>query len=363
MVFLDPVALILVFICILIGVIASYTDVKKGKIPNYIVFPGILIAVIVNFFVIQFTSLLEFWTNLIFAMLFGFILYLANLWSAGDAKLYLAFASLIPVQFYSLSYFPYFPSFTLLVNTFAPIFIFTFFKLIKSTSFTDKIEALKESLEPKNIVNLSISLFAISWLIKILFNLTGLPLNLLAVALIIFIIFELVNKVLKIKEIKFTAGLSILIIIFDYPSLLHLEFWIFFIILLLTFVFLRFFILHLGFKGFGTKVQVEKLKPGMVPMDIVIKEGKYYSVRKGFYPSIFQVLDHSINKLVINTGTQGLSNEDISNLQKWKKEKTLSRDSLTIQGTMPFAPFIFLGVLITFILQGDFIYYLINLLL
>jgi len=353
--------LFLLIVTIIIGVITSYTDSKKGIIPNVLVFSGIIIAIVINFFIPQFNSTLEFWANLFFAFLFGFILYMANLWSAGDAKLYIAFAALIPVEFYFFNYLPFFPSFTILINTFAPVFVYHLFRLMKDTSWADKIEALKKSTQPKATGKLVVALFVISWVIDFIFRITGLPVNLLIAALIIFVLFEFIGGVLKIDEFKFSLIVGALILIFDFQSILRPFFWQFFVILLATFVFLRFFVLHLGMKAYGTKVPIAQLKPGMVPLDIVIEREGYYKIRSAFYPTLFQIIDDSIENFVVTMGPKGLSKKDVQNLNKWHSELNLSEKELTIQESIPFAPFLFLGVLITLAIRNDIVFYLVGL--
>ena len=53
-----------------------------------------------------------------------------------------------------------------------------------------------------------------------------------------------------------------------------------------------------------------------------------------------------------------LTAEDVRELQKLRKKGELKFDEIKIAKTVPFAPFMFLGVLLTYLLQGSLFYYL-----
>lgn len=127
----DYIALPVIFF---VGFIASYTDIKQSRIPNWLTFLGILVAVALYIFMLLYNGLfirlagnnqyvLESFVNTIIALAVGFFLWKKNLWSAGDAKLFTVFAALLPLHFYSKSYISYFPSFSLLINLFLPLIL------------------------------------------------------------------------------------------------------------------------------------------------------------------------------------------------------------------------------------------------
>lgn len=58
------------------------------------------------------------------AILVAFLMWKQKVWAAGDAKLFLVFALLLPLKYYQNSYFALFPSFVLLLNIFIPIFLY-----------------------------------------------------------------------------------------------------------------------------------------------------------------------------------------------------------------------------------------------
>ena len=114
----DFVFLNVLCICLL-GFFTSYTDLRKGLIENRVVFPAIGIAFALSF--LNGAGFAGFLVNGLFALLFGLVLWFAKLWTAGDSKLFLAFALLFPLSLYQES--ALFPSFSILINSFVPAFV------------------------------------------------------------------------------------------------------------------------------------------------------------------------------------------------------------------------------------------------
>ena len=55
---------------------------------------------------------------------------------------------------------------------------------------------------------------------------------------------------------------------------------------------------------------------------------------------------------------EGLTKNDIKNIQKWHMSGKLHFNRLKIQQTIPFAPFMFLGVLLTILLKMNIVLWL-----
>ena len=109
----------------LIGLITSYEDVKTGKIRNKWLTLGLIygalfyVAILISFILglgINSALIIEFFTNFLFAIIVGFGLWYLRVWSAGDGKLFIIFAILLPFSYYSRGYFYYIPSLALLIN-------------------------------------------------------------------------------------------------------------------------------------------------------------------------------------------------------------------------------------------------------
>lgn len=88
-------------IAILAALYGSYTDIKKGIIPNKLTFPLIGAGLILNgIYAIQNSDLWFFITTVIItAIIFalGYLFWRMGAWAGGDVKLFTALAALIPV--------------------------------------------------------------------------------------------------------------------------------------------------------------------------------------------------------------------------------------------------------------------------
>ncbi|MBR9691276.1 hypothetical protein GOV06_00660, partial [Candidatus Woesearchaeota archaeon] len=171
---------------LILGIITSYEDIKYGKIRNKwiiasLIYAFIVYAGLISLYLLQegISShyLIEIGTNLLFAIFVGFGFWYLRIWTAGDGKLFIAYSALIPLSVYSLGYQEWIPSFTLLVNIFVPalliMLIWVLFKAkIKDIKKT-LVSFLKEFLQPKQLLNSVIYLFAIYWVIQLLLSFIG----------------------------------------------------------------------------------------------------------------------------------------------------------------------------------------------
>ena len=126
---------------LLLGIVTSYSDMKHKKIRN----KWIIASFFYSAFILAVTSIyvytkegmpnLSYYSlfaiNILSALFFGVMLWLSGMWSAGDAKLFLAYSALIPLSTYKWGSIGTFPSFIILINTFTPAFVFFFFKVLE----------------------------------------------------------------------------------------------------------------------------------------------------------------------------------------------------------------------------------------
>ena len=100
-------------------------------------------------------------------------------------------------------------------------------------------------------------------------------------------------------------------------------------------------------KGILTaSVGIASLKPGMLLADVIYKDGKTYKTDSGKV---------SRNILKLESTGDGLTEDDVKTLKRLHKEKRLGFSKVNVKQTVPFAPFIFLGVLLTIISSGVFL--------
>jgi len=172
---------------ILLGIVTSYQDFKFGKIKNKWIILSLVYALIVYFIGILFyyfygelniEYIIELSTNILFAIFVGFGLWISGIWTAGDGKLFIAYAALIPLSIYSLGYYKYTPSLTLLINIFVLAFIILLIPIFLKIKLKDiqkiSIDFLKEFFKPSKLFNSVIGLFAIFWIVQLLLSFLGL---------------------------------------------------------------------------------------------------------------------------------------------------------------------------------------------
>ena len=328
---MDFILICFIVIILFLGILTSYEDIKEGKIRN----KWLLTALILGFLLWGLLILLnkvnyrEFLMILIFAsvaLIIGFLLWLMKLWSAGDAKLYAVFVLITPLSVYKYS--NNWPMITSLTNIFLPVFLFLIIKLLIKSENKEKFDILKNILKPKNLIEYFLFVFGLIWLINILFGLLGIELNYLVSIIVILSISGWIEKVFQrrfFKKIKFTHKkllifLVILRLIFQYNNLFDIGFWINTLVITMVYAIMRMFLFGLG-GLFVKKIDLNELKPGML-----LSNTKY---------------------------NEKLTSKEVKNIKKIMKLK--KQKTVLIEETIPFAPFIFLGILITILINGDII--------
>ena len=114
--------------CVLyLGIMASISDCRTSLIPNVLllkVLPIITVLDLVYYGVFVRDIIPEFVFNLVWISVFAIVLYLYNLWAAGDSKLLVVLTLALPARFYPYALLGPFPGFMLLVVIFSIAFIY-----------------------------------------------------------------------------------------------------------------------------------------------------------------------------------------------------------------------------------------------
>ena len=391
--FSDYLFLVPIFI---IGFITSFEDFKYGKIRNKWIKIGFMWGFVIfglytlwnlfflflqyleiaprSVFLFRFSYLGEVLLNTSIALLVGFLMWYWNIWSAGDAKLFVLFSFLLPLRFYSNTYLSYFPSFALLINIFVValgisliIFSWTFFHWLftegrKSLFEKEKIaqkKRIKKNPSPlfKEIFNLLVIFFVMvsffgiisrSTLSKSLiyfFTITlGLEKWVLFIAFLGIFIF-LMRFLQKIKKIFYITAVVLLIwlfyqwIIFNQSPLSAIK------PMLSTtgaivfggFIFRKMFDWYVNRKEVQ-EVDIKNLKTGMR----LTKES--LNKLKNKDEKLFK---ESIGKIY----SDGLTEEQVRLLKKFAEDKRITE--LKIYKSSPFAILIFIGLIVTIIFRGS----------
>jgi len=368
-----------------IGAFCVYGDLKDGKIRNKYIIIGLSWVIVLylslflyTYFGLQQISNLQYiselLTNGVIALIVGYVLWYFNLWAAGDAKLFTIYAFLIPLEFYAKSYFPYFPSFALLVDIFMLILLFLVGKMIilRTKNFIRKIQANYSSWSPmeffKKLVlkikkpdfflpgilrigKLLLTYFSIFFIVQLISG----HLNLLLAKVItepvfICLLFFLAQRyvfkfVLKYKILNLVVtlvGIGGAIYLFAFNQ--GFVFWRLMKMVIFLMLFISGFIklLNSHIEHYETRtIKVSQIKPGFfVSSNNILRMSKMIQAAK------------------MNTGFGPMESDGI-NVRQAALIKTLFKGKpkaeISIYNTFPFAPFIMAAALISVATQNSFL--------
>jgi len=345
---------------ILLGLITSYEDYKHGKIRNKWLLLALTYAVIVTISLVVFLLLnnenvrggyfIEFLANAGLMLIVGALLWKASLWTAGDAKLLFIYSILIPLSVYQYGYVKWFPGNILMINTFVPLGLYFAALTLLKTSLKEKYEALKRLLTLKNLVIMFLAVTAFDWLIRVVFMNSVLTSNFFIMLTLLFISIKLLERFTPLKFVYIVATLTLARIILD-SHLFTLSTLELILAEFLGLVFIRLFLLDLGNSVFSKEVKLQDLKEGMILGDVIIQNKKglceKINLNKVCY---FNYLD-ALSKKPIVKGK--LRTEDLELVKELRQKKKISFDTLRVNQSISFAPFLFIGVLLTIIFNGN----------
>ncbi|NYZ78837.1 hypothetical protein H0N99_01685 [Candidatus Micrarchaeota archaeon] len=354
---LTDLILALNFLCILfIGLTTSYDDIKKNKIRNKYIAYALLFGIGTNVLLPLITEgswflysdyLRQTLMNALLALFAGFALWYFKIWRAGDGKLFFAYAFLIPLSIYNYGHLAYFQSLTLLVNTLISLFLLLSLNVWITTSTDEKIEILKNSLNPKQLFYILMSLISTQWLLAILVQ-PLLPTGdiLTTGSLAIIFLTLLMNRY---QETVYEASIPLVIlrILIDYKTMSSYAFMSQLIILFILFVGVVNFITSLGSFRFSERIKIMNLKSSAYCAEKIVRRGEFYEAS----------LAPKEDEQLLDLNYENLTDKDIKKLNLLYKNCKLKCDELTIRQTIPFAPFLFLGVLLTLLIRGDVVAY------
>lgn len=277
---------VLYLIVIILGFCTSYTDIKYKKIKNAYLFWALVVAVLTYAYMIiskDANIKTGFIINCIIGFAIGFLLYLLNLWSAGDAKLFFVYCLLIPTSRYSNIFL--FPSLAVFANIFVVSTIILSILAFKNI-LVDKKAFLNKLLCKGTFFKLGVAfltIFSFAWLVSFVSRPLIGHFNPFLGILILYLVYMLIYYAIRKSR----------------------KSYLFFLILIGATI-IRFLIL---------------------PEDFYFKSLVSYFQKTALYTAVFYLIN-----LIFDL------NED-------KKE------------TIPFAPLMFIGVLLT---NTDFVFYIIN---
>lgn len=381
-----------------IGLVTSYEDIKYNKIRNKWITLGLYwgLGALFLFLIWYFLApsltafyhskilklpasaplmvytfnlpfLLKSFLNFIVAAVVSFIMWRANSWAAGDAKLFIVYSLLVPLFHYQKSYLPVFPSFVLLVNIFIVYLIYFLFSAVGHffRSFyqrlADDSAGFFSALKQKRVSDLAhfpnfskikekfggfFSGLLIPLFVLLVFNFvqqlaqSRWSINLGGAQQIIFVVLIIFNKtvadaVKKTRAAKWIISATILICLFgflnDFSATLTilyntLKTSVIFMVLLALFQWLSNFYLK---KNQLQEIRAADLSPGMA-VDPVWLKNIGLAETEGDPPG-------------------GLSREKVEKIKAIMLNKKL--ETLTIFKSSPFALWMFVGAIVTLLLE------------
>jgi len=369
------IPLITTFIAIVACLYASYSDLKRGIIPNKLTFPLIALGIILNG--IYSFMMGEIWfiviciviTGVVFAL--GYVFWKMGAWAGGDVKLFTALAALLPVSPVLISYdifgvhFPVegiypFPL-TLIINSILSVFpfilIYVFYVVlrIKKHLIGELFSPITEDYK-KNFV---LTLVMTSSITITMFVTQELRLQILIISMILMILLSLVISKLP-NQVK-----AVLVSLVVVASLFYnLEITIYSIILLyITMTFIRIirkFLSSINKQALQDEYPLEELSEGMIPAyNLYQRDDKVYvddesfvdKITKGIKTKDISMLTTPMGKKLITNLAAGLTPDDIELLKKLHSEGKIS-NKFKVKRGVPFAPSIFIGLLISLFI-GD----------
>lgn len=326
-------------IVLILCFVSSISDFKNQKIYNRYIAVGIVLSTITYIvFLRQIDGLYakSFIINLIITSIISFAFFYFKIWGAGDAKLFIAIVYMIPYDLYELDINNYFASIYLLIFIFSSAFIYVFFETIflfvKDKNKFDVKKYYKTFSFKRWIYDYffgySFSLLfnnLIFWLVPNFF-LQNRELIFMINALLLVFIYRLIKSYKK-KNVIFVS-LLVMSIISCFIKGFEISIYNSIMLIVIFFILL--------FKDFSEKynyktIYTSDLKERMIlSIDSVIP---FYSSRVNGLP---KYSDESTDCR--------LTREEVESIKRWSKTSK-GLDQITIVRHMPFAPFMFVGVL------------------
>lgn len=370
------IPLITTIIAIVACLYASYSDLKWGIIPNKLTFPLIAIGIILNGVYALMVG--EIWiiviclvmTGVIFAL--GYIFWKMGAWAGGDVKLFTALAALLPFSPLLISYrilgvnFPVegaypFPL-TLIINSILSVFpfilIYVFYVVVKT-----KKHLIDELLSPvkeykKNFV---LTLVITSSVTITLFITQQIGLQIILISLIIiYLLTTVISKLPNQVKAVLVSLVVVASLFYNFNITIYSIIMLYISITILGII--RKLLFSVNKQALQDEYSLEELKEGMIPAhNLYQRDDEVYVDEKSLVNKIVEaiqtkdigLLTTPPGKNLIANLAAGLTPDDIKLLKKLHEEGKIS-DKFKVKRGVPFAPSIFIGLLISLFI-GDLI--------
>ena len=371
------IPVICTFIAIIACLYASYSDLKRGIIPNKLTFPLIGVGIVlngINSFITGNLMILVYtliFTATIFVL--GYIFWKLGAWAGGDVKLFTALAALLPlnpllinysilnIQFPILSSYPF--PFTVIINSILSILpfllIFVVYIVVKEKKHLqgELLKPLKDYQHNFLLALVITSAVTMTFFITQFFELQILLLSLIIIYILVMIISKIPNRIKAVL-------VSIITVYSLYQSFQITILGIITLFITITIIgIIRKLLTSVNREALQDDLKVEELKEGMIlAYGLYEKEKKIYFDKESFLTKFKLAAKSgdlsSINtpkgKLLAGTLAAGLTNKDIALFKELVDDNKLE-NNIRVKRGVPFAPSIFIGLLISLFI-GDLAY-------
>ncbi|WP_456394827.1 A24 family peptidase C-terminal domain-containing protein [Thermococcus sp.] len=367
--------LLLIILGIVMGILTSYTDLKTGFIDDLHVFPfaaaGIIYYLYEGLFV-KHNTFLAFSGVMGFAagLLLGLLLYFLGGWASGDVVILAGFSALFP---YASSYAriaaPYSVNYplhavTLMLNSIIAIFPVVFIYATGVIVIRRKTGELREILFSRANLSVEVALWIMGamGITLILENVSGAAINTAIRYVLTVILIFILGKRRRVGDAIGAA--SVVYMTYSYGTAAITAF----IRLLVVLYLFKVFLSVVSFMRREVLVE-EKPVEDIEEWDILGEwlyemDGKIFRDREGFFDKLKRAvsegnLSHLMPKyenVIASPTAEGLTREQIEKLRRLVEEGRLENRFL-VKKSMPFAPALFLGFLIS-VFYGDLFWWI-----
>ncbi|MBE6485689.1 MAG: hypothetical protein E7Z85_02455 [Methanosphaera stadtmanae] len=351
--------LLLVTMCC---IIATYTDVKRQIIPNWLTFSSFLMGIsIVTIYFYQLNNFNVFYySSIIIVYSFSYALWYFGVWAGGDVKLFTAISTLLIPEFFDVipSFYIFnmqlpfklvsfkIPTFLLIFNSVLAIIPLVICMVVVKI-FTDKRNLIGDLIETFDFkeVFLSLNSLIISYNIIVELNVYHTILK-----IIILMIFSyLLSQIMK-KEVIFSV-ISILIFAKQILTNNIMFYFYDFVILLFILTLKNIYTKGIVKKALTRDVYKKDIKEGMIlAYPLYYLNNEYYFDKTSFLSDFKNIISKKDKgKLVCGIKSSGLSLQDVHLIKN-----NLNQEVIQIKEGLSFAPFILVGLFITFSIGNTF---------
>lgn len=360
-----------IFEVLVIGVVlavclyVSYTDIKYKKIGNVYTYGLVVFGLICQgvFVYLGATTLSQALWLLVGGLAVAFLMYYLGIWSPGDSKLFWGVCVALPPTIYGLGMWRY-PPFLVAVNTFVPYFLLMMVVILVQTSWQQKWRVLRNVLTPKFLLRFGLSMIAFTGLSTLLNWLLPFNLDYFSAIILFIVLFSIFDQFIeKEKQFYFLLPLSLAAI---WPAVRDPQYFLTMLgITTAVFLILRFFVAPLGDYLFVKEIDVNDLKKGIVPANIIVRDeaGSYQAQEIAFTSFISIASRPRKAEIVMDITPEGLSEAKVAELKELAAQGRFAGfgNKVKVQESIPFAPIVLLGVILTIVSRGVFVEKLITL--